>query len=89
MWGGFVIRKNYIYDRKNFGRQKIKLIKSWILKTVYGKHLLIFSDFFKNQVVLQKLFHCRIKLLGFSVLESRPALSLSKKTPNSKTKKEL
>ena len=48
MWGGFLIRKNYIYDRENFGRQKIKLIKSWILKTVYGKHLLIFSDFFKS-----------------------------------------
>ena len=43
-----MIRKNYIYDRENFGRQKIKLIKSWILKTVYGKHLLIFSDFFKS-----------------------------------------
>ena len=33
----------------------VKNEKSWILKIVYVKHLLNFSDFF-NQVVLQKLF---------------------------------
>ena len=56
MWGGFVIRKNYVKTEKIYGCQKMnfnyqfnkKDEKSWILKTVYGKHLLIYSDFLKS-----------------------------------------
>ena len=54
MWGGFVMKKNYVMNRENYGHQKMNLIihvkkneKSWILKTVYGKHLLIFFIFEK------------------------------------------
>ena len=54
MWGSFVI-KFYVSNRENYGHQKINLIvhvkineKSWILKTVYVKHLFFFfSDFLK------------------------------------------
>ena len=44
MWGGFVMKKNYVMNRENYGHQKMNLIihvkkneKSWILKTVYGR----------------------------------------------------
>ena len=48
MWGGFVITKIYFSKRNIYGHQKINLIiflkneKIWILKMLYGKHLLDF-----------------------------------------------
>ena len=52
--GRFRDKKNHVTNRENYGRQKMNLIinvkkneKSWILKTVYGKHLLNFSDLLK------------------------------------------
>ena len=49
---GEVIKKFYVSNRENYGRQKINLIvhvkineKSWISKTVYVKHLLFFLNF--------------------------------------------
>ena len=49
MWGGFVMTKIYFSKRNIYGRQKINLIinflkneKIWILKMLYGKHLLDF-----------------------------------------------
>ena len=46
-----MIRKIYVMKRENYGCQKMNLIihlkkneKSWILKTVYDKHILNFSD---------------------------------------------
>ena len=49
-----MMKKNYVMNRENYGHQKMNLIihvkkneKSWILKTVYGKHLLNFFIFKK------------------------------------------
>ena len=49
MWRGFVMTKIYFSKRNIYGRQKINLIinflkneKIWILKMLYGKHLLDF-----------------------------------------------
>ena len=45
----FCDKRNYVTMRENYGRQKINLNiqvkkndKSWILKALYGKHLLVF-----------------------------------------------
>ena len=59
-------KKNNSTKGENFGCQKMNLInpskeknqKSWILKTVYGKHSIYFSDF-------KKKFSYRTKSLGF------------------------
>ena len=52
--GKFRDKKIYVLNRENYGHQKINLIvhvkineKSWILRTVYVKHLLFFFWFFK------------------------------------------
>ena len=54
--GRFRDKKNNFTNGENYGHQKMNLInpsreknqKSWILKTVYGKHSIYFSDFKKK-----------------------------------------
>ena len=72
LWG-FVIRKIYISKKKNLWTSENEFMNknwNWILKTVYGKHLLKFLIF---QIMLnsKNLFYCRINFKGFSFQESQ------------------
>ena len=68
----FCDKRNYVTTIENYGRQKMNLNiqlkkndKSWILKALYGKHLLVFwNSYFK--FVLKLLFSWRIKVILFS-----------------------
>ena len=80
MIGKSLIRKIYVLKRKTYGRQKMNLIisnlkneKSLILKTVYGKYLLNFSDFlifFRSDQLVKKILTARalFAAFGFKVL---------------------